>query len=74
MKLDRSWVAGLERDPVRQAMIEGLRGFARVIGASVVGEGVERPEEAEALERLGVELGQGYWFARPAPAADFATA
>jgi EAL domain-containing protein (putative c-di-GMP-specific phosphodiesterase class I)/DNA-binding response OmpR family regulator len=72
VKLDRTWVAGLERDPVRQAMIEALQGFTGVIGATVVGEGVERHEEAEALRSLGVALGQGNLFAPPDTAGSFA--
>ena len=35
-------------------------------------EGVEQPEQAEALAELGCHLAQGYYFSRPVPAADMA--
>lgn len=65
VKLDRGWVAGIDQDPVRQAMISGLRIFSRATGASLVGEGIERDEEAAMLGSLGVSWGQGFLFARP---------
>ena len=71
VKLDRTWVADIDRDPVRQALIRGLLGFTDQIGATVVGEGIERDAERTTLQRLGVALGQGFLFARPAPAATF---
>jgi EAL domain-containing protein (putative c-di-GMP-specific phosphodiesterase class I) len=35
------------------------------MGAAVIGEGVETPEERDALSALGCELHQGFLFARP---------
>lgn len=67
VKLDRAWIAEIDRDPVRQALIGGLEQFAHATGAEFVGEGIERPEEADVLRDLGVPLGQGYHFGRPAP-------
>ncbi len=69
IKLDRSWVSGLDDDPGRQALIGGLTGFARVVDAQIVAEGIERPEELLVLRELGVGLGQGYLMDRPAPAS-----
>jgi EAL domain-containing protein (putative c-di-GMP-specific phosphodiesterase class I)/DNA-binding response OmpR family regulator len=68
VKLDRTWVAGVDRDPARQALIRGMVGFSDAIAASVVGEGIEREEEARTLAALGVLLGQGYLFGHPAAA------
>jgi EAL domain-containing protein (putative c-di-GMP-specific phosphodiesterase class I) len=68
VKLDRTWVAGVDSDPVRQALIRGMVGFSEAIAASVVGEGIEREEEARTLAALGVPLGQGYLFGHPAAA------
>lgn len=67
VKLDRSWVHCVHDDPAKRAMIAGVTHFARAIGAEVVAEGVERREECEALIDLGVQLGQGWLFGRPAP-------
>jgi EAL domain-containing protein (putative c-di-GMP-specific phosphodiesterase class I) len=35
----------------------------------VVAEGIELPEQASSLEALGCEIGQGFLFAKPMPAA-----
>lgn len=66
VKIDRSVVTGVDEDPARQALVVGLVQFARATGSSLVGEGVETAEEGDTLRRLGVELGQGYYFGRPA--------
>jgi EAL domain-containing protein (putative c-di-GMP-specific phosphodiesterase class I)/DNA-binding response OmpR family regulator len=65
VKLDRSWVSGVDTDPARQALIRGMVGFTDEIAATVIGEGIEREEEARTLASLGVPLGQGYLFGRP---------
>jgi EAL domain-containing protein (putative c-di-GMP-specific phosphodiesterase class I)/DNA-binding response OmpR family regulator len=65
VKVDRSWVSGVDTDPARQALIRGMVGFTDEIAATVIGEGIEREEEARTLASLGVPLGQGYLFGRP---------
>jgi EAL domain-containing protein (putative c-di-GMP-specific phosphodiesterase class I) len=66
IKLDRSWIHGVDEDPARQAMIAGLRHFADQTGAELIAEGIEREEERATLVALRVELGQGYLLGRPA--------
>ena len=66
IKLDRWIVSNIDTDPVRQALTSALVGFAHSIGAEVVGEGVETIVELQTLTRLGVDLAQGYYLARPA--------
>jgi len=68
VKLDRSLVARVDRDPVRQALITGLRYFALISGCELVAEGVETAEELEMLRSLEITLGQGYLLGEPAPA------
>ena len=65
MKLDRSWIAGLDRDPARQALVAGLSHFARATGCRLIAEGVETEAELAALRAFDVELGQGFLFGRP---------
>jgi EAL domain-containing protein (putative c-di-GMP-specific phosphodiesterase class I) len=69
IKLDRSLVADLESDQARQAMIVGLRHFARSVGSRIIAEGVETEAEKAALLELQIRLGQGYLLGPPAPAA-----
>lgn len=70
VKLDRSLVAGLDRDEAKLAVIESLGTFCSRIDAWMVAEGVERPEEVEALQRLRAPLAQGGWLGMPAAAMD----
>src|SRR4051794_12762716 len=70
VKLDRWLVADLDNDEAKLAVIEALGTFASRIDAWMVAEGIERPEEVAALQRLRVPLGQGFWLGRPAPVMD----
>jgi PAS domain S-box-containing protein len=77
VKLDRWLVAGLDSDEARQAMIVGLRHFARSTGCRLIAEGIETERELAALKLLDIQLGQGYLLGRPAavdasPARDYA--
>lgn len=69
MKLDRSWICGIDADPARQALVAGLRQFATEAGCTLVAEGIERGAELQAVIDLGVDLGQGFLLGRPRPAA-----
>ncbi len=69
VKLDRSLVAGIDQDPLRQALIVGMRYFARSATCQLVAEGIETEQEVATLLDLEVPLGQGYLLGRPAPAA-----
>jgi EAL domain-containing protein (putative c-di-GMP-specific phosphodiesterase class I) len=66
VKLDRSIVRGVHRDPARQALVAGMVHFAAKTRMTLVAEGVETAAEARSLSQLGVPLAQGYRFGRPA--------
>jgi EAL domain-containing protein (putative c-di-GMP-specific phosphodiesterase class I) len=65
IKLDRGFVAGIDRDTERHALGEAMTEFARQIGAEFIAEGIETPEELAAVAGLGVGAGQGYYLGRP---------
>lgn len=65
LKLDIGLIRGVDRDPVRQAMIAGLTHFAGRSDSEVIAEGIEDADECEMLRSLGVRLGQGYLLGRP---------
>ncbi|HEX2038445.1 MAG TPA: EAL domain-containing protein [Acidimicrobiales bacterium] len=69
VKLDHTWVRNIDTDPARQALVAGLAHFARQTGAVLIAEGVESDAELEVLQWLAVDLGQGFLFGRPGPAA-----
>jgi hypothetical protein len=65
VKLDRSLVSDVDRDPVKQALMELVGQFVSRLGSRMLVEGVERPEELDAAARLGVPLAQGWLLGRP---------
>lgn len=67
LKLDISLVRDVHRSPIKRNLLETLVGFAGKLEAKVVAEGIEKNEEFHSLRELGVPLGQGYFFAPPAP-------
>ncbi len=69
VKLDRSWVQGVEHDPARQALIAGLGHFAVQTGSRLIAEGIETDSQLEVLRQLDAELGQGFLLGQPAPAS-----
>lgn len=67
LKIDKYFVTGCDTEPRRRAIVESIADLARRFGAEAIAEGVERPEELATLRTLGIELVQGYLFARPMP-------
>jgi EAL domain-containing protein (putative c-di-GMP-specific phosphodiesterase class I) len=70
VKLDRWIVAGIAHDPAKQALVAGMRQFARSTGCELIAEGVETENERTALVALGIRLAQGYLLGRPGPLPD----
>ncbi len=67
VKLDISIVRGIEKDPVRQALVSGLVYFALKTGCELIAEGIETTAELDVLTEVGVALGQGYLLGQPLP-------
>jgi diguanylate cyclase (GGDEF)-like protein len=70
VKVDRSFVSGMADDPTDRALVAAVVGMGRALKLAVVAEGIESPEEAEALRELGCNIGQGFLFAKPLPAEE----
>lgn len=66
VKLDASIVSGLADDPAKRALAVAMRTFAEGIGALLVAEGIETPEERDVLVEHGFAYGQGWLWGRPA--------
>jgi EAL domain-containing protein (putative c-di-GMP-specific phosphodiesterase class I) len=66
LKLDMQLIRDIERDRARQAVVRGVIGMCRELGIRPLAEGVETEAEYGWLADAGIELYQGYLFARPA--------
>jgi EAL domain-containing protein (putative c-di-GMP-specific phosphodiesterase class I) len=65
VKLDMALIRGIHRERRRQAIVAGVVRICRDLGIRLIAEGVETRQEVEFLQDLGIELFQGYFFARP---------
>ncbi len=72
IKIDRSFVAGLEHDRDGQAIVRSIVSLGLHLGLEIVAEGVETPTQAEILASLGCRYAQGFLYAPPLPAGDLA--
>jgi diguanylate cyclase (GGDEF)-like protein/PAS domain S-box-containing protein len=70
VKIDRSFVIGMSRDPRNATIVRATTDLAHRLGFRVVAEGVEDAESMLALGAMGCDMAQGYAIARPGTAAD----
>ncbi len=69
LKIDQGFVAGLPGDEDDAAIARVIIALAQSMGMQVHAEGIEQVEQAAFLLEHDCDLGQGYWFGRPMPAA-----
>jgi EAL domain-containing protein (putative c-di-GMP-specific phosphodiesterase class I) len=65
VKIDRSFVDGIDKSPDRLALIKGIVAIAHTLEMPVIAEGVETDEQCRLLTEIGCEYGQGYLMAKP---------
>ena len=70
LKIDRSFVTALTSERGLKLM-RATFAAASVLGVDLIAEGVETPRQAEILQDIGVTYGQGWYWSRDLPAADF---
>lgn len=70
LKIDRSFIATINEDPRTRVIVTAIIEMTHALGLQVVAEGIETEEQLNTLRELGCDLGQGYYFARPQPAAE----
>jgi diguanylate cyclase (GGDEF)-like protein/PAS domain S-box-containing protein len=70
LKIDRSFVGGLEDDAGTAVLTASIVQLARNLGLEPLAEGIETEEQRRFLIAHGCELGQGFHFSRPVPAAE----
>lgn len=69
LKIDQSFVAGMLHDQESAKIVSAVVGLGHSLGLTTVAEGVETEDVAALLRELGCDVGQGWLFGRPVPAA-----
>ena len=70
IKIDRSFVNGLEGNDANLPIVQAVISLAHGLGITVVAEGIETAAQLARLRTLACDRGQGFFFARPMPAED----
>ena len=65
VKIDRSFIVGMEVRPDKTAIIVTLTDLAAQLGLHLIAEGIETEEQLAVIRSLGCECGQGFLFSRP---------
>lgn len=67
IKLDQSFVRGVNQQPVSQSLVRAIVAVAKALNLCVIAEGIETAEEDKFVIANGVDVRQGYLYARPMP-------
>jgi diguanylate cyclase (GGDEF)-like protein len=67
LKIDRSFVSTMENGSENGEIVRTILALAKILGLSVIAEGIETIHQLHQLRILGCEYGQGYLFSRPLP-------
>ncbi len=70
LKFDLSMVSGIHESTIKQEMLKLLNSLASKVNSEIIAEGIEDKRDLDTLVSMGVELGQGFYFARPMPVQD----
>ncbi len=70
LKIDRSFVEQVGRDPEKSELARTIVHLGRALRLTTVAEGIESLEQADLMRDMGCDLGQGYHFAPALPEAD----
>ena len=72
LKIDRSFVSEMLTDSTTASIIEAIISMTRVLGLSVIAEGVEDQAQYKFLQEIGCDAVQGFYVSKPVPASEFA--
>jgi sensor c-di-GMP phosphodiesterase-like protein len=71
LKVDKAFVDGIESETTSSGLVDQIIRIGKSLDMEIIAEGVEQPYQAAYLRAQGVELAQGWFFARPMPARKF---
>jgi EAL domain-containing protein (putative c-di-GMP-specific phosphodiesterase class I) len=72
IKVGRQFVSGCASDKLRRALCRTIVEVARRFGARSVAVGVETRDDLAAVQEIGFDIAQGFFFGRPMPAQELA--
>ena len=67
LKIDRSFVSGVDVDPQNQSIVSAFIELARGLGMTTLAEGIETEGELAFVLERGCVMGQGFYFSKPVP-------
>ena len=65
LKIDMALVHDIDKDLTKQSLLKTFKSFCQSSGIKMIAEGIETLDELEALIRIGIDYGQGYFLKRP---------
>jgi EAL domain-containing protein (putative c-di-GMP-specific phosphodiesterase class I) len=73
VKIDKSFIRDMCEASNDHALVQAIVAMSQALGLEIVAEGVETEEQITLLKKMGCHYGQGFYFAKPLPATDFAS-
>jgi sensor c-di-GMP phosphodiesterase-like protein len=71
LKIDKSFVSTMLENKKSHEIVKSLCILAKALCMSIVAEGIEKVEEHQRMRKMGVNYGQGYFYAKPMPESEF---
>jgi EAL domain-containing protein (putative c-di-GMP-specific phosphodiesterase class I) len=72
IKIDRSFIESMDSEAESAAIVRALTGLGHGLGLTITAEGIEQPDQRDALLKQGCQQGQGFLFSRAVPATEIA--
>lgn len=71
LKIDKAFVMDIESNEANRSLVTAIIAMAKALNMKVVAEGIEEQQQADILQQLDCEYGQGYLFSKALPADEF---
>jgi EAL domain-containing protein (putative c-di-GMP-specific phosphodiesterase class I) len=73
LKIDRSFVSGRGETRESNVLLSAIINLTHSLGIKTIAEGVETETQLAELGRMGCDIAQGYYFAKPRPSNEVST-
>jgi Amt family ammonium transporter len=73
LKIDGVFIRGIDKDPIKLAMVKSINEIGHVMGLETVAEFVETKSILDTLKKIQVDYVQGYYISKPHPFSDIAS-